>query len=75
MIHQQFVGIKTKEWRGWDLNPQPMAYESTAPPLSYLATAVQYYYEGFLLSITAAEHPVIAFPTGDPFCIQVFQES
>jgi len=43
--------------------------------LSYLATAVQYYYEGFLLSITAAEHPVIAFPTGDPFCIQVFQES
>ena len=27
-----------KKWRGWDLNPEPMAYESTAPPLSYLAT-------------------------------------
>ena len=26
-----------KKWRGWDLNPEPMAYESTAPPLSYLA--------------------------------------
>lgn len=28
---------KNKKWRGWDLNPHPMAYESTAPPLSYLA--------------------------------------
>ena len=27
-----------KKWRGWDLNPEPMAYESTAPPLSYLGT-------------------------------------
>ena len=25
------------EWRGWDLNPQPTAYESVALPLSYLA--------------------------------------
>jgi hypothetical protein len=24
-------------WRGWDLNPHPRAYESPAPPLSYLA--------------------------------------
>ena len=26
-----------QEWRGWDLNPHPRAYESPAPPLSYLA--------------------------------------
>jgi len=26
-----------KKWRGWDLNPHPRAYESPAPPLSYLA--------------------------------------
>ena len=31
-----FLSLKEK-WRGWDLNPEPMAYESTAPPLSYLA--------------------------------------
>ena len=30
--------VLIKKWRGWDLNPEPMAYESTAPPLSYLAT-------------------------------------
>ncbi len=27
-----------RQWRGWDLNPHPRAYESPAPPLSYLAT-------------------------------------
>ena len=26
-----------KLWRGWVSNPQPWAYESPAPPLSYLA--------------------------------------
>ncbi len=31
-----FERLKEK-WRDWDLNPEPMAYESTAPPLSYLA--------------------------------------
>ena len=25
------------QWRGRDLNPHPRAYESPAPPLSYLA--------------------------------------
>ena len=31
-----------QKWRGWDLNPHPMAYESTAPPLSYLANNVEF---------------------------------
>ena len=35
--NKSFSGSKIKTWRGWDLNPEPMAYESTAPPLSYLA--------------------------------------
>jgi len=26
--------ILNKKWRGWDLNPEPMAYESTAPRLA-----------------------------------------
>ena len=34
--HLILEGLK-KKWRGWDLNPEPLAYESTAPPLSYLA--------------------------------------
>jgi hypothetical protein len=29
--------VVKKVWRGWDLNPHPRAYESPAPPLSYLA--------------------------------------
>ena len=33
-----------EKWRGWDLNPEPMAYESTAPPLSYLAFNEHWYY-------------------------------
>jgi hypothetical protein len=33
--------IEKSEWRGWDLNPHPRAYESPAPPLSYLAILVR----------------------------------
>jgi len=32
------------------LNPQPMAYESTAPPLSYLANGLKFYLNLFDLS-------------------------
>ena len=35
-----FCPPRDDKWRGWDSNPQPMAYESTAPPLSYLAICV-----------------------------------
>ena len=38
-------------WRGWDLNPQPTAYESAAPPLSYLAMRRLVYYKARTLSI------------------------
>ena len=31
------VGHDLHQWRGGDLNSQPRAYESPAPPLSYLA--------------------------------------
>lgn len=34
-------GILKKIWRGWDLNPHPRAYESPAPPLSYLAVKTE----------------------------------
>ena len=30
-------GLDSNEWREWDLNPRPRAYESPALPLSYLA--------------------------------------
>ena len=36
----EFFIPRNSKWRGWDSNPQPMAYESTAPPLSYLANCV-----------------------------------
>ncbi len=36
----EFIIPRNSKWRGWDSNPQPMAYESTAPPLSYLANCV-----------------------------------
>ena len=43
-IAPPYMGVTTSKtsictrWRGWDLNPHPRAYESPAPPLSYLAT-------------------------------------
>ncbi len=53
----QGVGIsyKISKWRGTDSNRQPMAYESTALPLSYLARKAELcsisYYLIFKLSI------------------------
>ena len=43
-------GCGGKEWRRWDLNPQPRDYDALALPLSYLARRVGYYYGGAFLS-------------------------
>ena len=37
LVQRRLICLLFSKWRDWDLNPEPMAYESTAPPLSYLA--------------------------------------
>jgi hypothetical protein len=37
LVLRRLICLLFSKWRDWDLNPEPMAYESTAPPLSYLA--------------------------------------